>query len=693
MVEAKEGLVEPHLWRRQNVVLPVVGVVITLLTVWTGPLQGWLIRLDSTPGPHAPYPASLWGGAGYNSSLPYALVFATLLRWFGQIISWLPLMLAMFLAFWGAGRLVKTDRFAQIGAGFVFALSPVMYERIWVGQFGYLVGYALLPWFYSSIVSALDRKGLVRMRPALLWAVMVGCSVHFLWIGAVVVFAVLVSKRLTIRALIFALGLVVTVSLLSAYLWQAGTSGESATAVGPSDLEVFATHPDPHLGLFGNVLALYGFWREGAILPKDEIGGWPFFLVAMLLVIVIGAVVSIRERNTRGAGVSFAVCAISGYLLTLGAQGPSASLYEWAYAHVPGFALMREPQKFIGILALAYSYYFAIGVTYISGRAPSVRGGSVTRIVAAVLPVLYVPTLFVGMWGELQPAKFPSSWSQADATMGDGPGKVLSLPWHQYMSFPFTENEIVGSPVDALFRRDVISGDNTELQGLTDTSPSRSRFIQFLLDNGSHLHNFGAQVRPLGVEYIALAKTVDWRRYSWLERQRDLQVVQDTPDLTLYRNMHAAPEGYRAPVINVADWGEAVGTVDAHPDVPVVLRSTALVPGDIRAITTQLDANHQNGIVTFKTPTSSQVTEGTGGVAIPAPYDDSWELKDVHPVQLASGTTGFTDNVPGGTATLGRWSSLRLVYAVSILTLVVIIAGPIPIGRFRQRSALTALRE
>jgi hypothetical protein len=248
-----------------------------------------------------------------------------------------------------------------------------------------------------------------------------------------------------------------------------------------------------------------------------------------------------------------------------------------------------------------------------------------------------------------------------------------------------------------LLRRDVISGDNTELPGLADTSPPRSRYIQFLLQSGPNLHAFGAQLRPLGVEYIAVTKAVDYHQYEWLRYQNDLEVVQETPDLILYRNTHAAPEGYRGPVVQVADWGEAVGTVEANPDTPLVLRTSALTPGVIRQSTSSPSNEQSVDAVRKKTQSAFEIEPGSGGVSLPAVYDASWKSSNgASAVELASGNAGFSNDTPAGIASLERWSSLKRTYIVSLAALLVVVVGQFsrrqiaPTSRFSVRRWLTS---
>src|SRR6202044_358457 len=107
--------------------------------------------------------------------------------------------------------------------------------------------------------------------------------------------------------------------------------------------------------------------------PKDVVTGWPFLLLAILFVAIVGAVVRLRgdrgasateggDRPSRRAPAALLLIGIAGYFLALGDQGPTGALFRWAYFHVPFFDVMEEPQKFLMLTALAYAVFFGWGV-------------------------------------------------------------------------------------------------------------------------------------------------------------------------------------------------------------------------------------------------------------------------------------------------------------------------------------------
>lgn len=657
-----------------------MAVLVALVVVLPWTRRGWLLLLDWTPGPEPGVLRSFWGlDGGLQAGQPFALAVLAVSAVVGAATAgWLAVATALVVAGVTAGHLVGGGSARRIAAGTLYAVNPLVFDRIFAGHVAYLLAYALLPVFVSSVLRRRDQVSWRGMRPALWLALLAGITPHFLWIGGVVLVASLVVGH-TRRAVVWTALVGVLALAMSSYFIVPSIGRPPPVRVGESDLAAFRTRPDPVLGLGPNVAGLYGFWRPEPRLPKDDVAGWPVFLGAIVLLSGAGLW---KARRTEGGGRLVPVVAlagVTGFLLVMGDQGPTGPVFRWLFDHLPGFAVMREPQKFAALLALAYAVGFGYGVDDLARRARG-RGRRVAvGAVAVVLPVVYTPTLFLGLGGQVDVARYPPSWAAADRVIGEGDGRLLFLPWHQYLAFPFT-GRIVANPAANFFRREVVAGDNVELASVpTASNLRRSEYLEFLFAHGRELCAFGRLVAPLGVEYVALARTVDYAAYAWLGRQADLEPVLDRPEITVYRNLQYRGPGSRAPApARAADWGELADLADAGtlPDGPYSVaaqRPGPVASGPCGAARAAL----AGGGVRSRSPVAYEVDRGEAGyVALAEPYDPSWRLAGEPPLELAGGVLGFRNDGRGGTARFGHWTAVRLAYVVSTVTVLLTLAGP-----------------
>lgn len=661
---------------------------------WTQ--RGWLLLLDWTPGPHPSLPRSAWGLDGaIQTAVPFGVAVAAVSKVVGAAaLGWLVIAAAVALAFVSAAHLVGGSATRRVAAGALYAVNPILFERAFAGQVAYLLAYALLPCAVSSIVAWRARYSPAAMRPALWLAGLTAVTVHFFWIVGVLLVAQAVAAPPRRRALGWAALVGVLAVAMSAYFVLPSLGRPGPVIVDEADVLAFRTRPDPGLGLAGNVAGLYGFWRGEPDLPKSAVGGWPFVLAAIAVLAGVGLWRAARDASRRPLALTVALAGVAGFVLALGDQGPTGPAFRFAFDNVPGFAVMREPHKFVALVALAYAVGFGFGVEHLVRLARRPWRRLAAGALGIALPVLYTPTLFFGLGGQVEVSQYPASWFVADRQMGPGEGKVLFLPWHQYMGFSFTGRNIA-NPSEAFFRRDVIRGDNVELPTVRSASRSpRSAYLEYLYDNGPRLCAFGRLVAPLGVEYVVLVQTADAGAYTWLDRQVDLRRVHSAPDLVVYRNLHYAGLATTSDrLLRLADRAEVVRRANAgqlHTDNVVVRRTTSGPVPEAACSAPGGAAAWRGDGVRRTSPTTYRVTGGAArAVAIAEEFDRSWRAGGREGVELVWGTTGIA--LPPGEAnvTFGHWRRVRAGYAASALAVVALaLAGTVARSRspFRRHS-------
>ncbi|MGB8197878.1 MAG: hypothetical protein WCF25_12810 [Acidimicrobiales bacterium] len=678
---------------------------------------GRLYLLDWSIGPTTPIVSintlGLFGGltSGVVGSL-----LTGLLNWaLGSVSTWLLFLLFFPTAFLGISRLAGGSLTSRISAGVLYTVNPFVFNRLFVGHIDLLIGYALLPF---AVISALRLQGPLwryALRVSLWWAALTAITPHFAWIYGVVVLvvAVVAASKGALRESVERLAATIaSFFIMSMYLLLPHFVTTLATSNGPSSLALYQTSGDSRFGLFGNVAGLYGFWRlgPGPTLPKNLISGWPFLFLAIFLVAVTGAWVALRKTRTSSGddaeaieadpgrtpisdllqseptstdseppasrafmAVSLLAVGIIGYLLALGSQGPTGALFRWCYVHVPFFAIMREPQKFLMLLAISYAVFFGWGISHISRLMTSTkatRAAVAALVLGIALPLGYTPTMFNGLSAQIAPSHVPSSYQEANVLMGNGAGNVLALPWHLYLSYPFTNDRVVANLTPSLFTRNVISGDNVEAGGVETQSTSlESKYLQELYARGSTLKHFGALIAPLGVKYVVLSKTVDWPAYLWLTHQSDLKMILDTSSLEVWKNLAydriGQPHVTLSAVASLNDAVKEVKNADSSfglvsPRVARKAKSLATSASTSTAGVTSGDA------VSMVSPVAFHIDPGSPGwVEIDEPYQVGWSLNGVAALPSAEGSMLVYVGAHGGNVVFTPWRSARLGYIIS----------------------------
>jgi len=558
-----------------------------------------------------------------------------------------------------------------IAATTLYVVNPFAYERMLAGQSYFVLGYALLPLLLSLLTSS--SLGLVRpIAAGLLLALLIALAPHFVLIAGLLVLVLLVARLVSrnwaeLRQL--GLSLLVTIGASLYWLIPLARVASGLRRVGPADLQAFRTASDPKFGLLPNVLGLYGFWRPEWPLSKDNLVGWPLFLLAILAVAAVGLAVALQSEGLRSVAILVVLAGILGLLLAMGAQGPTGAAFQWLFQHVPAFRIMREPQKFLALLALAYAVLFGLGVEAVRTGAGSAWTRKLAVVVVMVLPCLYCFRMFWGFAGYVRPSPFPSSWAQADQLMGDGPDSVLVLPWEQYVPFPFTQERVVANPLRWYFRRQAVAGDAVGLGGVQPRAANPvSAYVRYLVARGGQIHAFGNLVAPLDVKYIVLAKVAEWRTYGWLYRQRDVRLVREWKDLALFENSRpVAPVYSPGQMLRLNRWEQVLALADRVrlADYAIEVRHRQ----DRSLSEANPKSSHSRSLsVDASGPIWYRVEDSPGRMLVFAqPFDAAWSYGGLRPFPNLAATNLFRVGTPrpGQTIEYTRWRLVRIGYLLA----------------------------
>jgi hypothetical protein len=532
------------------------GLALTIMAPML--LPGYIFALDMAFAPQIRLPEQV------TSSYPfYALLHFLNIVIPSQILQ--KAMLFAILVLSGAG-MYSLVRWLQRGqpqtegsavawgayiAGALYMINPFTYSRFMVGQFAVLLGYALLPFFVMALLRLYDKPDMRRALILAGWLTGIGIvSIHTIGLAAVIVLVsspLLVHRHRANPRVLAQIGKFGAVSLgavllLSAYwtlplITGASNTAEAIAGFDRQDQQAFATVGGDVVNRVANVLQLQGFWAEGVhsyLLPQDLLPIWFLVIIGLWILVGKGFGAMVRQGRRFEAAL-FGSSAVIAVILA------ATSLSHTLADYIPIFGGYREPQKFVGIVALAFAVFAAFGIDRLLQRKP---GCSDTRLAAftiavLILPFALTPTMFWAFGGQLMPKQYPKDWSAMNDTLNKdaGPGRVVFLPWHLYMSFSFTDRVVV-NPAEQFFDRPTIVSNELEYEGASPTMPDnqKSAIGRLLKDARQGKADLASGLARHDVKYILLSKDDDHRSYAFVAKQPGIKPVQETETLALYRN-------------------------------------------------------------------------------------------------------------------------------------------------------------
>jgi hypothetical protein len=495
---------------RHTAVAAGTGFALGALAIGPGLAPGFVLSYDMVFVPRPVFSKATFGLTGMlPRHVPSDAVVTALSHLAPADLVQKALLLAIFvLACAAASTLVPSERLLpRLAAGVVYAWNPFVAERLLLGQWALLLGYAGLP----LVVTAAARGDHRRLALALLPAAIGGFAA--LAVSGLV--ALIVGWR-GARSLLATAGVLLLVSLpwLVPSLLRVASAPADASGVA-----AFAARADTPFGALGSLLLLGGVWNAETV-P----GGYGGLLTAViwLLVVAVAVAAHVRGERIRRLGIA----AVTGLVLaSLGVVAPG--VLRGAIGLWPGFALLRDGQQFVAPLAVLV----AVGVGLAVDRLPD-RAGLALPLPLLLVPLLLLPGLAWGAGGRLRAVHYPADWSRARAIVAADPGDVLVLPWEAYRGYPWNHGRRVLDPLPRFLPARVIVNDGVTVAvpggrgiALAAEDP-RARALDPLVRSGAPLTD---ALAAQGVRYVAIDAGAPDGRLAGADR------LISGPELALYR--------------------------------------------------------------------------------------------------------------------------------------------------------------
>jgi hypothetical protein len=408
------------------------------------------------------------------------------------------------LACSGMAALLEAEpMLARLAAGVFYTWNPYVAERLIIGQWALLLGYAGLPWVLRALVTA-GPHATRRLCLAMLPAIIGGFAAMAVTALLAVPVALLTRNARTVMH-------TVAVLVAGSLPWLVPSVLHPVYA-DPAGVAAFAARPDTPFGSIGSLVMLGGIWNAQTV-PTAYGGSWS----ALWLVITLGAVTGYvlfawrsRRGGSRWPGLGVAAVA-SLVIAAAGVTAAGREVLRGAIAVWPGIAVIRDSQQFVAPLALAEAVGFGLIVAWAQRpRRPAAAdradpAGRAIGVIALLTPVLLLPGLAWGAAGRLHPVWYPAGWLAAARAIdaAPAPGSVLLLPWAADRSPSWNGGEVMLDAWPRLLSRPVIWNDGTRVGNvwLAPDDP-RARRLDTVLrkDNGP----LTAALRAAGVRFVVV---------------------------------------------------------------------------------------------------------------------------------------------------------------------------------------------
>jgi hypothetical protein len=466
----------------------VIGATVGLLSAAAqlAPLfgSGYLLVRDMVFVPHLPLSGAVLGRDGVPRAVPSDLVVSLASHVVpGWIVQRVVLVGILVVAGWGAARLLPGDsRVGAAAAAAAYTWNPYVSERLLMGHWALLIGYAVMP-HAAVAVMRLRRDGGSGSIAALVgWlgvAAIGGAAAQLLSALVAVPCALVGPAARRTATTVLTVGALVIFALpwLVPALLQPTTP--PADHVGARS---FAVRPDTPFGTLGSVLSLGGIWNAAAVPPgRDSLA---VGLAALLVTAVaVGFLVATRQRLRALPGL--VTGSVLGLALALWGWVPGARrALSWVVADVPGGGLLRDGQKFLAPLAVLLSLGIGVAAAELARRGRRVQVAVVTAA-----PVALLPGAAYGASGALTPVHWPAEWaSTASAVDALPPGPVLDLPWSTYRVYPWDHDRPLLDPSSRWFDRRIVHDDTLRVGSLvTPGEDPMARRIAGIVTGGGPL--------------------------------------------------------------------------------------------------------------------------------------------------------------------------------------------------------------
>lgn len=466
------------------------GLVCGVLILGPALAPGYVWLYDMIFVSHLPLSAHT---LGIDGSVPRAVPTDAVVALLSTVVPGSVVQKALLLAAFvgvggGCAKLCKTAAGA-ITAALAACWNPYVAERLVIGHWSFLLGYATLPWIFLSAKrwGAGERSHSLALFGWLTLASMSGStSAVIASVAAVVSLCLSFGERpeILVRAKRILVVGVVMLALNASWIVPSLTRPGGVPA-DSSGVEAFEAGADSPLGVWPSLLTLGGIWHQPS---------WPGSRTSVvtvglaLLVLLALLILAWRMRSNRHL-MPFAVAGACGLAIAGLSSVPGGTHFAvWIVQVVPGGGIIRDSQKFIALFAVFVAVLAGSVVDALVTRRDTLIAASrkaalpiVAAVVIGVAPLATLPDAVWGVGGKLHATSIPSGFTKATEYFDEAPpGGVAVFPWTLYRRFTWNGGKVSLDPWNRLLDRRVLVNDDLPLS--TKTVKGEDPYAQNVTD-------------------------------------------------------------------------------------------------------------------------------------------------------------------------------------------------------------------
>jgi len=489
--------------RLRELALDAWVVAPTVLLLW--PLlsgTGYPLARDLVFTPRPPFTLDTLGlGAEPPRAVPLDAV-VWLGSWLvgGAALARIALVAGLLLAGWGAHRLLPTAPFAcRVLLGGLAVWNPLTVERLALGQWALLLGYAAAWWLLPAVAVALERRDARSVGRVVLWVALASVTPTG-GVAALLVVLVVVLVRGCGRAGALLVSLTIVVQLP----WiLAGVLGTSARGADPDGIAAFSARAESGAGVLVSLLGLGGIW-DGSSVPGSREGVVPVVTAVLLVAGLLGLAARSGARRELTAWREAVSLGVLGLVMAGAASVPVLRDGLATLMDLPGIALVRDAQKWVLLLAPLALAATAMLFSPVVRRLRVGIWPAVWVLSAMCMPFLLIPDGAAHVSGTVRPVHYPADFEHVGRTLDEGHGgAVVVLPWRSYRVFRWGSDESVYDPAGRWFDREIVRDDTLQVGDLTVSGESdRARAVAPLVQDGMLDARRIGELRSAGVGWV-----------------------------------------------------------------------------------------------------------------------------------------------------------------------------------------------